>query len=101
MHMYNTEYIGEQDYNYGTSIKLRFGNTTDFNTNISIWWNSNHILNSLRPGHAFDTLKRRQNGRHFADDILKSIFLNENVWIPIEISFKFVPKGPIRSGDYA
>ena len=36
-----------------------------------------------------------QNGRHFADDILKGIFLNENVWIPIEISLKFVPKGPI------
>ena len=26
---------------------------------------------------------------------LKCIFLNENVWIPIEISLKFVPKGPI------
>ena len=22
-------------------------------------------------------------------------FLNENVWIPIEISLKFVPKGPM------
>ena len=44
---------------------------------------------------AFNTLRLRQNGRHFADDILKCIFLNENVWIPIEISLKFVPKGPI------
>ena len=44
------------------------------------------ILNTLRP---------RQNGRLFTDDILKGIFLNENVWIPIEISLKFVPKGPI------
>ena len=44
---------------------------------------------------AFNTLRPRQNGRHFADDILKCIFLNENVWIPIEISLKFVPKGPI------
>ena len=44
------------------------------------------LLNTLRP---------RQNGRHFADDILKSILLNENVCIPIEISLKFVPKGPI------
>ena len=24
-----------------------------------------------------------------------ALFLNENVWIPIEISLKFVPKGPI------
>ena len=38
-----------------------------------------------------------KNGRHFADDILKCIFLNENVWIPIKISPKFVPKGPINN----
>ena len=36
-----------------------------------------------------NTLKPRQNGRHFADNILKCIFLNENVWILIEISSKF------------
>ena len=42
-----------------------------------------------------NTLRLRQDGRHFADDISKCIFLNENVWIPIEISLKFVPKGPI------
>ena len=44
-----------------------------------------------------NTLKPRQNGRHFADDIFKCIFLNENVWIPIKFSMKFVPKGPINS----
>ena len=42
-----------------------------------------------------NTLRPKQNGCNFADDILKCIFLNENVWIPIEISLKFVPKGPI------
>ena len=42
-----------------------------------------------------NTLKPRQNGCHFPDDIFKSIFLNENVWILIEISLKFVPKCPI------
>ena len=31
----------------------------------------------------------------FADDIFKCIFFIENVWIPIKISLKFVPKGPI------
>ena len=45
----------------------------------------------------FNTLKPRQNGRHFADDIFKCIFLNENVWISIEISLNFVPKGPINN----
>ena len=44
-----------------------------------------------------NTLRQRQNGRHFADDIFKCIFLNENVWIPIKISLKFVPKGPINN----
>ena len=44
-----------------------------------------------------NTLKPRQNGCHFADDIFKCIFLNENVWIPIKISLKFVPKGPINN----
>ena len=43
-----------------------------------------------------NTLRPRQNGRRFADDIFKCIFLNENVWIPIKISLKFVPRGPIN-----
>ena len=45
----------------------------------------------------FNTLRPRQNGRHFADDIFTCIFLNENAWIPIIISLKFVPKGPINN----
>ena len=45
----------------------------------------------------FDTLRPRLNGRHFADDIFKCIFLNENAWIAIKISLKFVPKGPISN----
>ena len=43
----------------------------------------------------FNTLRPRPNRRHFADDIFKCIFLNKNVWISINISLKFVPKGPI------
>ena len=35
-----------------------------------------------------------QNICHFADDILKCIFLNKNVWILIEIT-SFVPKGAV------
>ena len=38
-------------------------------------------------------IEAETNGRHFADDIFNSIFLNENVWTPITISLKFVPKG--------
>ena len=43
-----------------------------------------------------NTLRPRQNRRYFADDIFKCIFLNENVWISINISLKFVPKGLIN-----
>ena len=42
-----------------------------------------------------NTLRPRQNGRHFPDNILKYIFLNENLWMSIQISLKFVPKGQI------
>ena len=45
----------------------------------------------------FNTLRPRQNGRRFPDDVFKSIFLNENVWIPLKISLKFVPNGPINN----
>ena len=51
-------------------------------------WNIRYTANTLRP---------RQNGRHFADDIFMCIFLNEDVWIPMKISMKFVPKGPINN----
>ena len=36
-----------------------------------------------------------QNGRHFTDDVLKCIFMNEMFCILIRISLKFVPKGLI------
>ena len=56
--------------------------SADENRHIWVW------LNTLRP---------RQNGRHFADDVFKCIFLNENVWILLKILLKFVPKGPINN----
>ena len=48
-------------------------------------------------GQDINTLRLRQNGRHFPDDIFKCIFLNENVLILIKISLKFVPKGQIHN----
>ena len=45
----------------------------------------------------WNTLRPRQNGRRFADNVFKYIFLNENVWIWIKISLKFVLKGPINN----
>ena len=45
----------------------------------------------------FNTLRPRRIKQHFADDIFKRIFFNENVWISIKISLTFVPKGPINN----
>ena len=56
---------------------------------MNVSWNTD-FRNTLRP---------RQNGSHFPDDIFKWIFLNENVWISINISLKFVPRGPINNNS--
>ena len=45
-------------------------------------------VNSLRP---------RRNRRHFADDSFKCIFLNENMFISINISLKFIPRGLVNN----
>ena len=39
----------------------------------------------------------RQNKHHFADNILKYIYVEENVWVLIKISLKFIPKDPINN----
>ena len=44
------------------------------------------FLNTLRPG---------QDGRHFADGIFTSIFINENCCILIKFSLKYVRKDPM------
>ena len=43
-------------------------------------------------GTNINTLRPRQNGRHYPHSGFECIFLNENVWIAIKISLKFVPK---------
>ena len=45
----------------------------------------------------FNTLRPKQDGRHFPDDIFKCIFVNESVWISRKISLKFVPKVRINN----
>ena len=77
-------------------------------TNLNQWWPSiirpqwiNENLWAFWYGVTrpqwVNTLKPRQNGRHFPDDIFKWIFLNENIWILIKISLKFVPRGSINN----
>ena len=44
-----------------------------------------------------NSLGLRQNGRLFADDTFKHIFVNENIRISTKNSLKFVPKGLINN----
>ena len=62
------------------------------------WWLSGvHFVPRTLLMIALSTLRPRQNGRHFADDLFKCIFLNENVWISIKISPKFLTRGLITN----
>ena len=54
-------------------------------------------ISEHEPNHRLNTLRPRQNGGHFKDDIFKYIFLNKNVWIFVKMALKFVPKGPINT----
>ena len=63
---------------------------------------SSHDIDWVWPAYAppslhVNSLRPRQNGRRFADDTFKRIFLNENVRISIKISMKFVTKGPMNN----
>ena len=51
----------------------------------------------VMPYADINTLRPRQNGRHFPDVIFKCNFLSENVWISSKMLLKFVPKGPINN----
>ena len=44
-----------------------------------------------------NTLRPKRNRRHYAGDIFKCIFFNQNVKNTIKISLKFVLKGPINN----
>ena len=67
----------------------------------SQWWHINWIIRNKFQWKFqckkkyFSSLRLRQNGRHFAGNTFKCIFFNENVRILINVSMKFVPKGPI------
>ena len=47
--------------------------------------------------HHINSTPPRQNGRHLTANIFICIFVNEKFWILIEVSLKFVPKGPINN----
>ena len=55
-----------------------------------------HFLNNFI-FHIINTLRPRQGGCQFPDNIFKCIFFNQNIWVSVEISLKFAPKGPINN----
>ena len=67
-----------------------------FTVQLEIHTTSQSYIINLGVG-CINTLRKTRNEQHFADDIFKRIFFNENVWILIKISQKFVPKGSIHN----
>ena len=58
-----------------------------------IWLNVSHGYNkSWGNNNCCNTLRPRQNGRHFPDDICKRIVMNKNCCILMKVSLKFVPQ---------
>ena len=80
-------------------IDLSHSKISQFGCCCGIYTNGNNhgIVLTEETVFAINTLRPRQNGRHFADDTFKRIFLNENNIISIKISLKFVPKGLINN----
>ena len=81
--------------NFLLILSFMFVNFSVFIENF-IRWILHAKLYFIQPFHEvkymeLNTLRPRQNGRHFADNIFKWIFLTESVWISINISLKFVP----------
>ena len=52
---------------------------------------------TFKQTHSLNTLRPRQNDRRFADVFFKRIFLNGDIWMSMNISLKFVPKGQINN----
>ena len=73
-----------------TMFKRTFGKVVWLNV---VWWHHTIAcqLNKRWSLRKFNTLRLRQDDGHFANVIFKFIFLNENIWISIKISLKFVP----------
>ena len=58
-----------------------------------VWIQNNTRQNIL----CINTLRLRQKGCHYPNNIFKCIFFNENIWIWIKIPLKFVPVGSMNN----
>ena len=62
---------------------------------LSQCWPRSMSPNGISRPQWVNILRPTRNDCNFANDLFKYIFLNENVWISINISLKFLSKGPI------
>ena len=60
-------------------------------------WASGRVAKLLSDVKSLNTLRPKQNGRFFPEDIFEYILLNYNVRISIKISLKFVSYGSINN----
>ena len=78
-------------------VSLNIHNLNNFSITCIRQWCSTHHAPSHDfedPQRGINTLRPKQNGCHFAGDIFKHIFLDNNAHVLIEISLRFVSKGP-------
>ena len=68
---------------------LSFGKCTEM-TNLRYFTRLFSVI--LHYTMVINTLRPRENGRHFADDIFKCIFTNENLWISIKFHWSLFPR---------
>ena len=73
-------------------------------TNCQPYWTFGLLISTIRNmpyiseqyrNRKYNTLRPRQNGRQFGDEMSGCIFFNENAWIAIRFPLNFVPKGLI------
>ena len=91
------QWAGKCPHNISYELFIHLLQTNEVDAVITLVSYCTNCLKILLITNHINTLRPRQNGHHFANDILKCIFLDENVWIPIKISLKFVPNGPINN----
>ena len=56
-----------------------------------------NVISACYTDVAVNTMRPRKNGCHFPDNIFRCVFFYESWCILIEISLKFLPKGPINN----
>ena len=80
-------------YSVGINCKLLYAKL--HYKNCMLWTNDKEEI--IRIMMSLNSLRPRQNGRHFADDTFRRILLNENIWTWLKNSLKIVPKVRINN----